>query len=70
MTAAVPVMAVTMGWAMKLMSTAAEEEATAYAAAGGYAAETLTNLRTVVAFVSTHWLLVIPAVVFLLRDCL
>ena len=50
MTGAVPVMAFTMGWAMKEMSTAAEQEAAAYSIAGGYAAETLTNLRTVIAF--------------------
>jgi hypothetical protein len=50
MTAAVPVMAATMAWTMKIMSTATAQEAERYSVAGGYAAETLTNLRTVIAF--------------------
>lgn len=50
MTAAVPLMAGTMAWTMKIMSSETENEAQRYSTAGGFAAETLSNLRTVVAF--------------------
>ena len=50
MTAAVPLMAGAMAWTMKIMSSETENEAQRYSIAGGFAAETLSNLRTVVAF--------------------
>ena len=50
MTAAMPVLAVLMAWVMKHINSSGEIESATYASAGGLAAETLANLRTVVAF--------------------
>ena len=50
MAGAIPILAIVMGYSMKIIQESQKRESSSYTKASGYATETLSNLRTVIAF--------------------